>query len=60
MIILSNHHSGHQIEPRVEKSWEALTQEVTALDEGLVGGLKEDINTLLVFVRALFSSCSRF
>ena len=33
----------------------ALNKEVTALDEGLVDGWKEDIDTLLVFVRVLFS-----
>ncbi|KAL0063625.1 hypothetical protein AAF712_009423 [Marasmius tenuissimus] len=41
--------------PTVEKSWEVLTKEVNSLDEGLVGGWKEDIDTLLVFA-GLFSA----
>ncbi|KAK1219674.1 hypothetical protein PQX77_017625 [Marasmius sp. AFHP31] len=41
--------------PTLEKSWEVITKEVTALDEGLVGGWKEDIDTLLVFA-GLFSA----
>ncbi|KAK1218332.1 hypothetical protein PQX77_018974 [Marasmius sp. AFHP31] len=39
----------------LEKSWEVIMKEVTALDEGLVGGWKEDIDTLLVFA-GLFSA----
>ncbi|KAK1219096.1 hypothetical protein PQX77_018195, partial [Marasmius sp. AFHP31] len=41
--------------PTLEKSWEVIMKEVTALDEGLVGGWKEDIDTLLVFA-GLFSA----
>ncbi|KAK1220268.1 hypothetical protein PQX77_016973 [Marasmius sp. AFHP31] len=36
--------------PTPERSWEAIMKEVTSLDEGLVKGWKEDIDTLLVFV----------
>ncbi|KAL0063371.1 hypothetical protein AAF712_009766 [Marasmius tenuissimus] len=39
----------------VEKSWEVVMKEVTALDEGLTTGWKEDIDTLLVFA-GLFSA----
>ncbi|KAK1219672.1 hypothetical protein PQX77_017623 [Marasmius sp. AFHP31] len=42
-------------DPTLEKSWEVIVEEVTALDEGLVGGWKEDIDTLLVFA-GLFSA----
>ncbi|KAK1216963.1 hypothetical protein PQX77_020392 [Marasmius sp. AFHP31] len=42
-------------EPTLEKSWEVITKEVTLLDDGLVGGWKEDIDTLLVFA-GLFSA----
>ncbi|KAL0062883.1 hypothetical protein AAF712_010204 [Marasmius tenuissimus] len=41
--------------PTLEKSWEVVMKEVTLLDEGLVGGWKEDIDTLLVFA-GLFSA----
>ncbi|KAK1222793.1 hypothetical protein PQX77_014361 [Marasmius sp. AFHP31] len=41
--------------PSLEKSWEVIMTEVTSLDEGLVGGWKEDIDTLLVFA-GLFSA----
>ncbi|KAL0062920.1 hypothetical protein AAF712_010241, partial [Marasmius tenuissimus] len=39
----------------IEKSWEVVMKEVTALDDGLVGGWKDDIDTLLVFA-GLFSA----
>ncbi|KAK1219169.1 hypothetical protein PQX77_018127 [Marasmius sp. AFHP31] len=42
-------------EPTLEKSWEVIMKEVTSLDDGLVGGWKEDIDTLLVFA-GLFSA----
>ncbi|KAK1235153.1 hypothetical protein PQX77_001630 [Marasmius sp. AFHP31] len=42
-------------EPTLEKSWDVIMKEVTSLDEGLVGGWKEDIDTLLVFA-GLFSA----
>ncbi|KAK1219675.1 hypothetical protein PQX77_017626 [Marasmius sp. AFHP31] len=42
-------------DPTLETSWEVIMKEVTALDEGLVGGWKEDIDTLLVFA-GLFSA----
>ncbi|KAK1219163.1 hypothetical protein PQX77_018121 [Marasmius sp. AFHP31] len=42
-------------EPTPEKSWEVIMEEVTSLDEGLVGGWKDDIDTLLVFA-GLFSA----
>ncbi|KAK1235341.1 hypothetical protein PQX77_001442 [Marasmius sp. AFHP31] len=42
-------------DPTLEKSWEVIMKEVTALDEGLVGGWKDDIDTLLVFA-GLFSA----
>ncbi|KAK1235713.1 hypothetical protein PQX77_001084, partial [Marasmius sp. AFHP31] len=32
-------------EPTLEKSWEVIMEEVTSLDEGLVGGWKDDIDT---------------
>ena len=38
--------------PTLEESWKTITGEVTALDEAQVGGWKDDIDTLLVFVRA--------
>ncbi|KAK1216325.1 hypothetical protein PQX77_021048 [Marasmius sp. AFHP31] len=41
--------------PTLEKSWEVIMKEVTSLDDGLVGGWKEDIDTLLVFA-GLFSA----
>ncbi|KAK1235712.1 hypothetical protein PQX77_001083 [Marasmius sp. AFHP31] len=41
--------------PTLEKSWEVIMTEVTSLDEGLVAGWKEDIDTLLVFA-GLFSA----
>ncbi|KAK1223548.1 hypothetical protein PQX77_013579 [Marasmius sp. AFHP31] len=41
--------------PTLERSWEVIMKEVTSLDEGLVGGWKEDIDTLLVFA-GLFSA----
>ncbi|KAJ8083520.1 hypothetical protein PM082_009394 [Marasmius tenuissimus] len=41
--------------PTVEKSWEVLMKEVNSSDEGLVGGWKEDIDTLLAFA-GLFSA----
>ncbi|KAK1233335.1 hypothetical protein PQX77_003511 [Marasmius sp. AFHP31] len=37
--------------PTLEKSWEVIMKEVNAQDEALLGGWKEDIDTLLVFVR---------
>ncbi|KAL0063374.1 hypothetical protein AAF712_009769 [Marasmius tenuissimus] len=43
------------IKPTLEKSWEVIMKEVTSLDDGLVGGWKEDIDTLLVFA-GLFSA----
>ncbi|KAK1219617.1 hypothetical protein PQX77_017664 [Marasmius sp. AFHP31] len=42
-------------EPMLVESWEVITKEVTLLDDGLVGGWKEDIDTLLVFA-GLFSA----
>ncbi|KAL0062915.1 hypothetical protein AAF712_010236 [Marasmius tenuissimus] len=42
-------------DPTLQKSWEVIMKEVTALDEGFVGGWKEDIDTLLVFT-GLFSA----
>ncbi|KAJ8085374.1 hypothetical protein PM082_011036 [Marasmius tenuissimus] len=42
-------------QPTLEKSWDVVMTEVTSLDEGLVGGWKEDIDTLLVFA-GLFSA----
>ncbi|KAK1218347.1 hypothetical protein PQX77_018989, partial [Marasmius sp. AFHP31] len=42
-------------DPTLEKSWEVIMKEVTALDEGLVAGWKEDLDTLLVFA-GLFSA----
>ncbi|KAK1230988.1 hypothetical protein PQX77_005905 [Marasmius sp. AFHP31] len=59
-----NNHTGDEdaadggsdpMKPTLEKSWEVIMKEVTALDEGLVGGWKEDIDTLLVFA-GLFSA----
>ncbi|KAK1223631.1 hypothetical protein PQX77_013492 [Marasmius sp. AFHP31] len=41
--------------PTLERSWEVIMKEVTSLDEGLVKGWKEDIDTLLVFA-GLFSA----
>ncbi|KAJ8096087.1 hypothetical protein PM082_022660 [Marasmius tenuissimus] len=41
--------------PPLEKSWEVIMKEVNSLDEGLIGGWKEDIDTLLVFA-GLFSA----
>ncbi|KAK1226138.1 hypothetical protein PQX77_010889 [Marasmius sp. AFHP31] len=41
--------------PTLEKSWEVIMKEVTSLDDGLVRGWKEDIDTLLVFA-GLFST----
>ncbi|KAJ8094496.1 hypothetical protein PM082_010930 [Marasmius tenuissimus] len=41
--------------PTLDKSWEVIMKEVTLLDDGLVGGWKEDIDTLLVFA-GLFSA----
>ncbi|KAK1226698.1 hypothetical protein PQX77_010314 [Marasmius sp. AFHP31] len=41
--------------PTLEKSWEVIMKEVNSLDDGLVGGWKEDIDTLLVFA-GLFST----
>ncbi|KAL0063655.1 hypothetical protein AAF712_009454 [Marasmius tenuissimus] len=47
--------TGSPVKPTLERSWEVITKEVTSLDEGLVGGWKEDIDTLLVFA-GLFSA----
>ncbi|KAK1220269.1 hypothetical protein PQX77_016974 [Marasmius sp. AFHP31] len=44
-----------QGKPTLERSWEVIMKEVTSLDEGLVKGWKEDIDTLLVFM-GLFSA----
>ncbi|KAK1218346.1 hypothetical protein PQX77_018988 [Marasmius sp. AFHP31] len=41
--------------PTIDKSWDIVMTEVTALDEGFVGGWKDDIDTLLVFA-GLFSA----
>ncbi|KAL0070037.1 hypothetical protein AAF712_002934 [Marasmius tenuissimus] len=41
--------------PTMEKSWEVVTKEVTAHDEALFAGWKDDIDTLLVFA-GLFSA----
>ncbi|KAL0065150.1 hypothetical protein AAF712_007820 [Marasmius tenuissimus] len=43
------------IKPTPEKSWEVIMTEVNSLDDGLVGGWKDDIDTLLVFA-GLFSA----
>ncbi|KAK1235340.1 hypothetical protein PQX77_001441 [Marasmius sp. AFHP31] len=60
----TNNHTGNEDttkkasnpqDPTLEKSWEVIMKEVTALDEGPVGGWKEDIDTLLVFA-GLFSA----
>ncbi|KAL0057203.1 hypothetical protein AAF712_016163 [Marasmius tenuissimus] len=40
-------------EPTLEESWEVIKNEVTSLDYMLIGGWKEDIDTLLISVRAL-------
>ncbi|KAK1236395.1 hypothetical protein PQX77_000335 [Marasmius sp. AFHP31] len=42
-------------QPTLEESWRVLTKEVTSLDDALIGGWKEDIDTLLVFA-GLFSA----
>ncbi|KAL0062894.1 hypothetical protein AAF712_010215 [Marasmius tenuissimus] len=42
-------------DPALDKAWEVVMKEVTSLDDGLVGGWKEDIDTLLVFA-GLFSA----
>ncbi|KAK1216292.1 hypothetical protein PQX77_021079 [Marasmius sp. AFHP31] len=42
-------------EPTLKQSWEAVTTEASRLDDGLVRGWKEDIDTLLVFA-GLFST----
>ncbi|KAK1221132.1 hypothetical protein PQX77_016062 [Marasmius sp. AFHP31] len=41
--------------PTLDKSWEVVMKEVDSLDDGLVKGWKEDIDTLLVFA-GLFSA----
>ncbi|KAK1226669.1 hypothetical protein PQX77_010348 [Marasmius sp. AFHP31] len=41
--------------PSLARSWEAVMREVDKHDEGLLGGWKEDIDTLLVFA-GLFSA----
>ncbi|KAK1216693.1 hypothetical protein PQX77_020673 [Marasmius sp. AFHP31] len=41
--------------PTLDKSWEVVMKEVDSLDDGLVKGWKEDIDTLLVFA-GLFST----
>ncbi|KAL0065148.1 hypothetical protein AAF712_007818 [Marasmius tenuissimus] len=52
----ANEASDIPIKPaEIEKSWEVVMKEVTALDDGLVGGWKDDIDTLLVFA-GLFSA----
>ncbi|KAK1220491.1 hypothetical protein PQX77_016741 [Marasmius sp. AFHP31] len=43
------------MKPMLEKSWEVVMKEVDSLDDGLVKGRKEDIDTLLVFA-GLFSA----
>ncbi|KAL0056747.1 hypothetical protein AAF712_016644 [Marasmius tenuissimus] len=43
------------LKPPLEKSWEVVTKEINSLDEGFIGGWKEDIDTLLVFA-GLFSA----
>ena len=40
--------------PTLAQSWEKLLKSVTSYDEDLFKGRKEDIDTLLVFVRAHF------
>ncbi|KAL0066520.1 hypothetical protein AAF712_006563 [Marasmius tenuissimus] len=42
-------------ESKLKGSWQAVMKEVALLDDGLVGGWKEDIDTLLVFA-GLFSA----
>ncbi|KAG7098095.1 hypothetical protein E1B28_000069 [Marasmius oreades] len=41
--------------PTLQESWAAITKTVVAFDEDMVGGYKEDIDTLLVFA-GLFSA----
>ncbi|KAK1228188.1 hypothetical protein PQX77_008782 [Marasmius sp. AFHP31] len=41
--------------PTLERSWEVIMKEVSSLDDGLIVGWKEDIDTLLVFA-GLFSA----
>ncbi|KAK1218714.1 hypothetical protein PQX77_018613 [Marasmius sp. AFHP31] len=41
--------------PTLEASWEAIEKEMRILEEGWMGGLKDDIDTLLVFA-GLFST----
>ncbi|KAK1234463.1 hypothetical protein PQX77_002333, partial [Marasmius sp. AFHP31] len=43
------------MKPTLEKSWEVVMKEVDSLDDGLVKGWREDIDTLLVFA-GLFSA----
>ncbi|KAG7098379.1 hypothetical protein E1B28_000337 [Marasmius oreades] len=43
------------MKPTLEQSWDAITKTVDELDEDLVKGYKEDIDTLLVFA-GLFSA----
>ncbi|KAK1216694.1 hypothetical protein PQX77_020674 [Marasmius sp. AFHP31] len=43
------------MKPTLDKSWEVVMKEVDSLDDGLVKGWKEDIDTLLVFA-GLFSA----
>ncbi|KAK1228189.1 hypothetical protein PQX77_008783 [Marasmius sp. AFHP31] len=60
-IDASHEHEGidnlqsHPGKPTLEKSWEVFMKEVSSLDDGLVSGWKEDIDTLLVFA-GLFSA----